>query len=105
MDRFHSQLDSEEYSAIYQAAGASMKKATSEADFVKLLQDVHQTLGAVQNSVPKGTVFEMAQGTIRLDYDTIFARGSGRERFVWEFSDNRAFLSSYKIYSKELATK
>src|SRR5579872_4194898 len=61
---FHSQLDSEQYSAIYQAASTGMKKGISEPDFVGLLQRVHQTLGAVQNSAQKGTTFQLAQGTI-----------------------------------------
>src|SRR5271169_5699935 len=76
---FHSQLDSEKYAAIYQAASARMKETTSEPDFVKLLQGVHRTLGGAQDSAPKRVVFLLAQGTIRLDYDTTFARGAGRE--------------------------
>src|SRR5277367_613588 len=76
VDLFHSQLDSERYSAIYQAADARLKETTSEPSFVKLLQGVHQTLGAVQNSTQKRTIFQLAQGTMRLDYDTDFARGA-----------------------------
>ena len=105
MHLFHSQLDSEEYSAIYQAAGASMKETTNEPNFVKFLQGVHQTLGAVQNSVPRGTIFQLAQGTIRVDYDTTFARGTGREQFVWQIKDNQAILYGYRIDSRDLAKK
>jgi hypothetical protein len=105
VDLFHSQFDSEEYSSIYQAASASMKEAASESNFVELLQGVHRTLGAVQASAPAGTTFQMAQGTIRLDYDTTFVRGSGREQFVWQFEDNQAILYSYHIESRDLDTR
>jgi len=100
---FHSLLDSEKYSAIYQTAGAKMKETTSEPNFVKLLQGVHQTLGAVHDSVPKGVVFQLAQGTIRLDYDTTFARGAGREQFVWQVTNDQAILFSCRIFSRDLA--
>ena len=102
---FHSQLDSEKYSVIYQTAGARMKETTSELNFVKLLQGVHQALGTVQDSVPKGVVFQLAQGTIRLDYDTTFARGTGREQFVWQVRNDEAILYSYRIDSRDLAGK
>jgi|SRR5271156_2250737 len=100
---FHSQLDSEKYAAIYQAASATMKETTSEPDFVKLLEGVHRTLGGVQDSAPKGVVFLLAQGTIRLDYDTTFARGTGRERFVWQVTNGQAILFSYHVSSRDLA--
>jgi hypothetical protein len=102
---FHSQLDAEEYSSIYKAADDGLKQSISESDFVRFLQGVHQTLGVMQNSVPRGTVFQLAQGTIRLDYDTTFARGAGREQFEWKIIGDRAVLNNYKINSKELATR
>jgi hypothetical protein len=103
VDLFHSQLDSEDYLAIYQAAGANMKEATSESDFVNFMQDVHRTLGSVQNSVQKGTTFELAQGTIRINYDTTFAGGTAREQFVWGFKDDKAILYDYRIDSKDIS--
>lgn len=99
VDVFHSRLDLEQYSVIYQAAGAKMKEATNETDFVKSLQGTHQSLGAVQNSTLRDMTFELAQGVIRLDYNTTFARGSGRERFEWQVKDNLALLYSYRIDS------
>jgi hypothetical protein len=102
---FHSQLDAEEYSAIYQAAGAEMKGATNEPNFVKLLQNVHQTLGAVHDSVPKTVTFRLAQGTILLGYETTFARGSGREQFEWKVANGQAVLYSYLIDSRDLEKK
>jgi hypothetical protein len=105
VDVFHSQLDSEQYSSIYQATGSEMKEVTSEPNFEERLQRAHQTLGAVQDSVPKGVEFQLAQGTIRLDYDTTFARGSGREQFVWKVTDGQAILYGYRIDSRDLEKK
>jgi hypothetical protein len=82
-----------------------LRDATSEPNFVKFLQSVHQTLGAVRASAPKGTIFELAQGTIRLNYDTTFARGTGLEQFEWKIEDSRAILYGYRINSKELGSK
>lgn len=105
VDQFHSQLDSEQYSAVYQGASAKMKAATNEADFVKLLENVHQRLGAVQESVLRGTTFELAHGAIRLSYVTTFARGVGREQFEWHIDDNQAVLYNYRISSSDLTKK
>ncbi len=102
VSRFHSQLDAEEYSTIYQAAGAQMKGATNEPNFVKLLQSVHQTPGAVHDSVPETNTFQLAQGTILLGYETTFARGSGREQFEWKVTNGEAILYSYLIDSRDL---
>jgi hypothetical protein len=105
VDVFHSRFDSEEYSMIYQAAAATMKQSTREPDFVKLLQRTHQTLGVVESSVPAGTVFQLAQGTIRLDYDTAFAWGTAREQFEWKIVGDHATLCSYKINPQQLFGK
>jgi hypothetical protein len=102
VDLFHSQLDAGEYSAIYQAAGAKMKGTTTEPNFVKLLQSVHQTLGAVHESVPKGITFQLSQGTILLSCYTTFAQGSGREQFEWKVTNGEAILYSYLIDSRDL---
>jgi hypothetical protein len=101
--QFHEQLAAGQYNAIYDGADETLRRITSEPDFVNLLQSVHQTLGAVQNSVPRRTVFQLAQGTVRLDYDTTFVRGTGREQFVWQIKDNQAILDSYRVDSRELA--
>lgn len=101
--QFREQLAAGQYSAIYDGADEKLHRTTSESDFVNRLQSVNQTLGAVQNSVPKGIEFQMAQGTIRLDYDTTFARGTGRERFVWQIKNDQAILDSYHVDSRQLA--
>lgn len=108
VDVFHSQLDSEQYSLIYESADAKLRETTSEADFVRLLHNVHSELGTVRSSVLefRGIGFHSkGKATVRLDYNTRFMRGLGAEEFVWQIRDNRAILFSYKINSKELAAK
>lgn len=85
---------------------AALLDAMSEVEFVNFLRGVHQKLGAVQNSTLRRTNFawhNSGHATIRLDYDTIFVRGSGTEVFLWEVADHRVLLYRYKINSKDLA--
>jgi hypothetical protein len=108
VDLFHSQLNSEQFSLIYQSADAKMKQSTSESDFVNFLQGVHRKLGIAQNSSErsKNFVYHNSQdATVILDYDTTFAQGSGTERFTWRVTNSHVALDSYKINSNELATK
>jgi hypothetical protein len=100
VEQFHSQFDSEQYSAVYAAADDKFHSATSEADFVKLLQAVHRKLGAVQRSNLRntGVAWFAGQGaTVTLVYNTTFSTGSGTEQFVWHVSDNRTLLYGYHM--------
>lgn len=94
VDQFHSQLDSDQYSAIYGARNDGFRSAMSEADFTKLLQAIHHKLGNVQdaklgnvqdaNLNRENIAWDAGQGTtVRLVYATNFASGSGTEEFVW----------------------
>lgn len=108
VDQFHSQLDSEQYSAIYGVTNDGFRSATSEADFTKLLQAVHRKLGKVQDANLKGEniAWYAGQGTtVRLVYATNFASGSGTEEFVWRINSTRPTLYRYHINSNDLVTK
>ncbi len=106
--QFHSQLDSEHYDLIYAASDEKFQQATSQADFAKLLEAVHRKLGTVEQSSLRntGVAWFAGQGaTVTLTYDTMFAEGTGSERFVWHVKDNVPTLYSYNIMSNELITK
>ena len=47
---FHSQLNAEQYHAIYEPADKEFRNAMSETDFVALLQAIHRKLGNFQKS-------------------------------------------------------
>jgi hypothetical protein len=106
--QFHSQLDSEQYSAIYQSADVKMKKSISESDFASVLREVHSKLGSFQSSSqPTKTFVYRAphRATVKFDYDTTFARGTATEKFTWEISDNFIVLGGYKIDSSEIVAR
>jgi hypothetical protein len=108
VERFHSQLNSEQYSGLYTTADDKFLDVTSESDFTRLLQSVHQKLGNVQASKLRntGVTWSAGQGaTVTLVYDTRFAAGSGAEQFIWHISDHRAKLYGYHINSNELVTR
>jgi hypothetical protein len=105
---FHAQLDTEQYSSIYSAADEKFHAATSEGDFVKLLQAIHNKLGAVQESNLRNTGVAWFAGegaSVTLVYDTKFSGGAGVEQFVWHIKDNQASLYSYRINSNDLVSK
>lgn len=106
--QFHSQVNSEQYAAVYAACDEKFHQVTSESDFVKLLEAVHRKLGNVQQSnlLNTGVAWFAGQGaTVTLVYQTKFAEGTGVEKFVWHIKDNGAALYSYNINSNELVTK
>ena len=108
VEQFHSQLNSEQYTAVYAACDEKFHQATSESDFVKLLEAVHRKLGNVQqaNLRNTGVAWFAGQGaTVTLVYQTKFAEGTGMEKFVWHIKDNGAALYGYNINSNELVTK
>jgi hypothetical protein len=105
---FHAQLDTEQYNTIYKTADDKFHSAISEAEFVKLLQAVHNKLGTVKESNLRntGVAWFAGQGyTVTLVYDTQFSDGSGAEQFVWHVKDNQPALYGYHINSNDLISK
>lgn len=108
VQQFHSKLDSEQFVGLYAASDEKFHQATSESDFIKLLDAVHRKLGNVQQSNLRntGVAWFAGQGaTVTLVYETKFAQGTGMEKFVWHIKDNGATLYGYFINSNELITK
>jgi Protein of unknown function (DUF4019) len=108
VEQFHSQLDSEHFTGLYAASDEKLRQASSESDFVKLLDAVHRKLGNVQQSNLRNTrvAWFAGQGaTVTLVYETKFAQGTGMERFVWHIKNNGAALYGYHINSNELVTR
>jgi hypothetical protein len=108
VEQFHAQLAAGQYAAIYEGADETLRRKTTEADFVNLLQSVHQKLGDVKDSNLNrtGIAWHSSQNvTISLHYETKFSYGTGTEQFVWQDQDNRVTLGGYQIRSKVLTTK
>lgn len=105
---FHSQLDTEQYTAIYAGADDKFKNATSEADLTKLLTAVRTKLGMMHESklVSWHVGFYTGTGeTVMLVYDTKFADGAGQEQFSWHIQNGVATLYGYRINSNDLISK
>ena len=104
VDTFHSELNAEQYSAIYRSADARIK-ATNESDYIKFLQSVHQELGAVKGSVLRFEGIAIRPPTVTLNYETTFERGNGKEVFMWRIKNHEAILDHYSIDSNDLHAK
>jgi hypothetical protein len=74
-----------------------MKEKASEPDFVKVLQNLRQRLGSSARFSSKGHNLSARSRNYRARLDTTFARGSGREEFVWQLKDNQAIPCSDRI--------
>jgi hypothetical protein len=108
VDQFHSQLDTEQYTALYASTDPKFHQVTSEGDFVKLLQAIHTKLGSVREANLRGAGAAWHTGTgatVSLVYETKFAQGTAKEQFVWHISDNSASLYGYHINSNDLISK
>jgi hypothetical protein len=105
---FHAQLDAEQYGSIYSTTDEKFHQVTTEADFTKLLQVIHNKLGTVQQSNLRheGVAWYAGQGTtVTLLYDTKFTDGTATEQFVWHINGAQASLYSYHINSNDLITR
>lgn len=105
---FHAQLDTEQYNSIYAATDEKFHTASTETDFVKLLQAIHNKLGTVRESNLRntGVAWFAGQGaTVTLVYETKFTDGTGTEQFVWHIKDNQVTLYSYHINSNDLISR
>lgn len=106
---FRTRLDTEQYHTMYAMADDAIRKAASEADFIALMQLLHQKLGKVQQSHLRYYADARATGVsgplLTLVYNTRFAGGAAVERFVWHIRDQRAVLYEYNVNSDALKTK
>jgi hypothetical protein len=105
VDRFHAQLDSEQYDAIYTESASAVQNATTKEDFVKLLGTVHRKLGTVNSSKMVGwnLFFATGSGTVgAATYTTDFTQGTATEAFRMSLDDQGCRIVAYNISSKEL---
>ena len=104
--QFHEQLNKGDFKSIYAASHADLKKASTEKDFVALLEAVHRKLGLVQSSEPNGWhINANIQTNVLLSYKTKFAEGDGIETFNYRIEGEKAVLVGYNIASNALITK
>lgn len=105
--RFHDQFNAGKFHEIYSETDSEFKKATSEDEFVTLLEAVKRKLGTVGQTHPSGWgVNTTTMGTMAtLTYNVDFSEGKGSEQFVFHISGNKATLYRYNVNSPLLITK
>jgi hypothetical protein len=104
--QFHQMLDAGRFHDIYAGTSDDFRRVSTEAEFVRLLQLIHDRLGAVRQSSESDwrVNFSGGSGTVVLHYATQFASGRGSEEFVYRVSGGNARLAGYHLNSTDLLT-
>jgi hypothetical protein len=105
--KFHGLLDTGRFTEIYEASSSELKNASSQKDFVALLEAVHRKLGNTKSSEKQGwKVNYHTSGTfVSLTYKTLYAEGDATEQFTFKVGGNEAALVGYHINSNALILK
>jgi hypothetical protein len=105
--KFHEMLDAARFDDIWTQCADDMKNASTQADFVALLEAVHRKLGRTKSS-SKVSWAENAStsGTfVTLVYKTSYDGGDAQEQFVFRIRDKTALLAGYHVSSNALILK
>jgi uncharacterized protein DUF4019 len=109
--KFHEQLDAEKYDEIWMETDEAFRKVTPQADFSALLGAVHRKLGRIVSTTQTNFFSQELAGTensgsfISLTYQTVFAEGTGTEKFNWRVVGQSVRLVGYNISSNALILK
>lgn len=105
--KFHEEMDTGHFAAIYDESADEMKKATTQQDFVALLDAIHRKLGNTKASDKTGwrVDYQTSGSFVTLGYKTTFDSGNADEQFVFRLQDKAALLVAYHINSTALILK
>lgn len=100
--RFHKMFDAGQFAEIYATAGPEIRQGMSEADWVAMLEGVHNFYGNVAQTKNKGfnVNYNTSGSRVSLTYDTQFTRGAGEEDFVYDLADGKLTLAGWHIDRK-----
>jgi hypothetical protein len=104
--QFHQMLDAGRFHDIYAGTSDDFRRVTTEAEFGRLLQMIHERLGAVRQTSESDWRVNFSGGSdmVVLHYATQFASGRGSEEFVYRVSGGSARLAGYHLNSTDLLT-
>ncbi len=107
VERFHAQLNAEQYHDIYTQAAEEFRNGSSDEDLTKLLSAIHRKLGNVtaSNQVGWRVNYTPAGTIVAVGCNTEFTEGKATEDFSWRVSGNNAVLVGYNVNSPTLITK
>jgi hypothetical protein len=108
VDRFHEQLNNEQFHDIYSQAGASLQKRIDETAFTSQLRSAHDQLGRVAG---KAIVLLTGDALSDLSWAKTFGREqnlshvvtpdsdliAANERFSWNIKNDQPKLTSYEF--------
>jgi hypothetical protein len=105
--KFHQQLNAGRFAEIYSQSADELKRATTQQDFVALLDAVHRKLGDTKatNKTGWNVNYQTSGSFVTLTYKTNFDGGAAQEQFVFRLQDKSAILVSYHINSTALILK
>ncbi|MBT0671258.1 DUF4019 domain-containing protein [Novosphingobium profundi] len=102
---FHADLAAGSYDRIWMTADPDLRQSSSKADFEKLLQAVHDKLGAVKETKQTGWNTNATTGGTYLTavMQTTFEKGTGTEQFTYrKGKDDTVTLVNYAIDSRDM---
>jgi hypothetical protein len=101
VDSFHDMFNMGAYDVLYVSTAKRFKEASSQEDFVSLLEQVHRSVGAVKRSDRQSWSVESnsTDGTVvKLKYYIDFEKGYADEEFEFLIQYSRATLAHYKVH-------
>jgi hypothetical protein len=98
---FHRQLDAGKFAESYAAGAPELRGATTQQEWVQLLDAVHRKLGKFQSAAQTGWNDQMNTGGhfIVLTYQAKYERGAASEEFVYKIEGGKALLAGYHVNS------
>jgi hypothetical protein len=105
--RFHELLDASRFTEIFEQSSDDLKKASTQAEFVALLEAVHRKLGDTKSAVDQtwNVNYHTSGKFITLTYKTVYSEGEAAEQFVFQMQGNSAALVGYHINANALIVK
>ena len=104
---FHSQLNNQDYAAIYNNSDQRFRDAVRPEQWQNLGKAIHTKLGSVTDATRRGfhVNYSFAGSTVDIVYSTKFTSGDAQEEFVWAKGSDGLRLLHYQINSDALVMK
>ena len=101
---FHEAFNAGQFDKIWDGAAEDLKKGSGKEEFVGLLQTVDRKLGKTTAGKRENWTVNYGTGgtTVKLVFETSFAKGKGTETFAYRISGKKALLVGYNLNSKNL---
>jgi len=108
VDRFHTQLNAQQFVTIYAESATELRTVTREAEFIGYLTPMSARLGKSMDSVMKSWKIHrrVASGTsVDMTYETTFEHGTAIEDFSFSMLGGKPLLAGYRIRSFAVVEK